>query len=125
MMTQTIKISQLRPSESYQMIKGENLQDVVVSQQVLAGSKVALCEYGRVVFSEVEFYACEFQGVTFENCIFENCRFNFSHMRTCKFVNCSFVDCEMNSSSQINCIYESASELKDHTTDIYIQMLAA
>jgi uncharacterized protein YjbI with pentapeptide repeats len=126
MITQTIEKTQLESSESYQMIKDEHLASVVVTRQILAGSRVLLSTYQQVIFSESVFYACEFQGVTFENCIFENCEFNFTHMRACKFINCSFVDCTDVASSKINCVYEGVQSLRDdHTTDIYIELLQA
>lgn len=143
MITQTIEKTQLDSSESYQLIKDEQLTSVVISSQILAGSRVLLSTYQQVVFSDCVFYACDFQGVFFENCVFENCNFEFSHLRACKFKNCSFVNCNFTASSSINSLYkdcEMSSSLQDmirsgknetvfsrqdYTTDIYIQVLAA
>lgn len=107
MFTQTIEKTQFVSSESYQMIKDEHLASVVVTSQVLAGSRILLSTYRHVVFSESVFYACEFQGVTFENCVFENCNFEFSHIRKCNFKNCSFHNCNWVASSTTNTIYEN------------------
>ncbi len=130
-------------SESYQSVQDEHLSGVIITNQVLAGSRIVLSSYKKVVFSESAFYACEFQCVTFENCVFEDCNFNFSHFKKCNFVNCSFVNCKKLATTSQNCIYdhcefepetsswvdESCNTVKsahnDHTTDIYIQMLAA
>ncbi len=107
MFTQTIEKTQFVSSESYQMIKDEHLASVVVTSQVLAGSRILLSTYRHVVFSESVFYACEFQGVTFENCVFENCNFEFSHIRKCNFKNCSFHNCNWVASSTTNTIYDN------------------
>lgn len=144
MFTQTIEKTQLDSSESYQLIKDEQLASVVITSQILAGSRILLSTYRQVVFSDCVFYACDFQGVTFNNCVFENCSFEFSHIRACKFVNCSFVNCNFTASSSINSAYEDCafdpeiqnllivgknkvefSQSMDHTTDIYIEMAAA
>ena len=144
MFTQTIEMTQLDSSESYQLIKEEDLASVVISSQVLAGSRVRLSTYQQVVFSDCTFYACDFQGVTFENCVFENCTFEFSHIKKCNFKNCNFTNCNFKAttsinSSYINCdlnqsfvtIINSArnwiesSAKADHTTDIYVQFQAA
>lgn len=144
MFTQTIEKTQLVSSETYQLIKDEQLDSVVITSQILAGSRILLSTYRQVVFSDCVFYACDFQGVTFENCIFENCNFEFSHIRKCKFKNCSFVNCIALAASSTNSSYEDCffdpeiqevifqgrnnvqySERKDHTTDIYIHLAAA
>jgi uncharacterized protein YjbI with pentapeptide repeats len=141
MFTQTIEKTQLDSSESYQLIKDEQLASIVITSQILAGSRVLLSTYQHVVFSDCVFYACDFQGVTFENCIFDNCSFEFSHMKKCKFKNCSFVDCNWMASSSRNSVYEDCeldstqlqtlhlgqnqvqfNRADDHTTDIYIEM---
>lgn len=144
MFTQTIEMTQVESHESYQLIKDEQLAFVVISSQILAGSRVLLSTYRHVVFSDCVFYACDFQGVTFENCVFENCRFEFSHLRACKFKNCNFTNCTWKASSTTNSIYENCQldkkltemtstgrnliDMKtreDHTTDIYIEMALA
>jgi uncharacterized protein YjbI with pentapeptide repeats len=107
MFTQTIEKTQLDSSESYQMIKDEHLASVVITSQILAGSRVLLSTYQQVVFSDCVFYACEFQGVTFENCVFENCSFEFSHIRRSEFKNCNFTNCSFKASSSTNSIYKS------------------
>ena len=140
MFTQTIEKTQLESSESYQLIKDEQLALIVITSQVLAGSRVLLSSYRQVVFSDCVFYACDFQGVIFENCVFENCSFEFSHIRKCKFKNCNFTNCNWKASSSINSSYEdcdldsSILEMTqvglnkihvtshDHTTDIYIEL---
>lgn len=144
MITQTFEKTQIESSEAYQMIKDEHLASIVITNQILAGSRVSLSSYRQVVFSECVFYAVEFQGVIFENCIFENCNFEFSHIRKCKFINCSFTNCNWTASTTINTIYESC-ELdifladqtcgqgndvsyplhESNTTDIYIELLSA
>lgn len=144
MFTQTIEKTQFESSESYQLIKDEQLASVVISSQVLAGSRILLSTYRQVVFSDCVFYACDFQGVTFENCVFENCSFEFSHLRACNFKNCNFTDCNWTASSSVNSIYEDCDldhkvqevvstgrnkitfqERQDYTTDIYISLVAA
>lgn len=144
MSAQTIEKTQFESSESYQLIKDERLASVVITSQILAGSRVLLSTYQQVVFSDCVFYACDFQGVMFENCVFENCNFEFSHIRKCKFKNCSFVNCNFTASSSINSSYKDCelnepmedmirsghnetyySRQEDYTTDIYIQVLAA
>jgi uncharacterized protein YjbI with pentapeptide repeats len=144
MFTQTIEKTQLESSESYQLIKDEQLASVVISSQILAGSRILLSTYRHVVFSDCVFYACDFQGVTFENCIFENCSFEFSHIRKCNFNNCSFTDCNFTASSSTNSYYEDCelnpklqnvlmtgrnsvrfSERAHYTTDIYIELAVA
>ncbi|MFP5386951.1 MAG: pentapeptide repeat-containing protein [Bacteriovoracia bacterium] len=144
MFTQTIEKTQLESSESYQLIKDEQLASVVISSQVLAGSRILLSTYRQVVFSDCVFYACDFQGVTFENCVFENCSFEFSHLRGCNFKNCSLIDCNWTASSSLNSIYEDCDldlkvqdllttgrnkiqfqDKQDYTTDIYINLVAA
>lgn len=132
--------------EKYQFIKGEELSLTVINSQILSGSRIQKSKYKQVVFSECLFYACDFQGVTFENCIFENCSFEFSHLRDCVFKNCHFSDCRWVASSSLNSSYKDCNlelELRgmvtanstnkistslideQHTTDIYIQFLAA
>lgn len=140
MITQTIEKTQLESSESYQLIKDEQLASVVITSQVLAGSRILLSSYRQVVFSDCVFYACDFQGVIFENCVFENCSFEFSHIKKCKFKNCNFTNCNWSASSSTNSSYEdcdldsSITEItqtglnkifrssQDHTTDIYIEL---
>jgi uncharacterized protein YjbI with pentapeptide repeats len=144
MFTQAIEKTQLESSESYLLIKDEQLASIVISSQILAGSRVLLSSYRQVVFSDCVFYACDFQGVTFENCVFENCRFEFSHIKKCKFKNCSFQSCNFVASSSINSDYENCDLCLDqqnmlstgrnkveyshndqHTTDIYIELALA
>lgn len=143
MFTQTIEMTQLESSESYQLIKDEQLSSIVISSQVLAGSRILLSTYRHVVFSDCVFYACDFQGVFFDNCIFENCRFEFSHIKKCNFKNCNFTSCTWKASTTINTVYidcdldspltemtKTARNLveftrQDHTTDIYIEMALA
>ena len=141
MFTQTIEKTQLESSESYQLIKDEQLLSVVISSQILAGSRILLSTYRQVVFSDCVFYACDFQGVTFENCVFENCSFEFSHIRKSKFKNCNFTNCTFKASSSTNSSYEDCdlgTKLEDvvstgrnivsfarnehFTTDIYIEL---
>lgn len=143
MITQTLEKTQVQSSESYQLIKDERLASVVITSQILAGSRVLLSTYQQVVFSDCVFYACDFQGVMFENCVFENCNFEFSHIRKCKFKNCSFVNCNFTASSSTNSFYtdcylgDALSDLTqsgnndvyynlidNHTTDIYISLAA-
>ncbi len=143
MFTQTFEKTQIESSESYQMIKDEHLAFLVVSHQILAGSRVSMSTYRQVVFSDCTFYATQFQGVTFENCVFENCNFEFSHLRKCKFKNCSFNNCKWVAASVFsttfeNCVLEAGIEAltygnrnevfyteiaESHTTDIYIEQL--
>lgn len=144
MLKQTIEKTQLESSESYQLIKDEQLVSVVISSQILAGSRILLSTYKHVVFSDCVFYACDFQGVTFENCVFENCRFEFSHTKKCKFKNCNFTECNWKSSTSTNSVYEDCdldtrqqeillngkniieySQAHHYTTDIYIEMAVA
>lgn len=144
MFTQTIEKTQLVSSESYQLIKDEQLNSVVITSQVLAGSRILLSTYRQVVFSDCVFYACDFQGVTFENCVFENCSFEFSHIRKCQFINCNFTNCSFVATTSINSGYMDCDlDLKfqeivsrgrnniqftkahDYTTDIYIEMAVA
>lgn len=143
MFIQTIEKTQLQSSESYQLIKDEQLASVVISSQILAGSRILLSTYRQVVFSDCVFYACDFQGVTFENCVFENCSFEFSHLKACNFKNCNFTNCNWVASSSRNSVYldcdltyehqmalqGSGNDLqfnsKNHTTDIYIEMALA
>lgn len=144
MFTQTIEKTQLDSSESYQLIKHEQLASVVITSQILAGSRILLSTYRQVVFSDCVFYACDFQGVVFENCVFENCSFEFSHLRKCNFKNCNFTDCNWKASSSTNSSYEDCdldyhlqdmtqtgrnliqfTREDDYTTDIYIEMIAA
>lgn len=117
MFTQTIEKTQLESSESYQLIKDEQLASIVISSQILAGSRILLSTYRHVVFSDCVFYACDFQGVTFENCIFENCSFEFSHIKKCKFKNCNFTDCNWTASTSRNSVYEDC-DLDTKQTDI-------
>lgn len=144
MFTQTIENTQLVPSESYQLIKDEQLDAVVISSQILAGSRILLSTYRQVVFSDCVFYACDFQGVTFENCIFENCSFKFSHIKKCHFKNCNFTDCTFLASTSTNSSYIDCDvdlelqkvlvsgknnlqwrERDHHSTDIYIELAVA
>lgn len=144
MLVQPIEKAELASSEAYQLIKDEQLHAVVISSQVLAGSRVLLSTYKQVVFSECVFYACDFQGVTFENCIFENCSFEFSHIKKCHFNNCNFTNCNFTASTSTNSSYINCDmdlkqqdllasgrnnlewqESKDYTTDIYIEMAVA
>ena len=143
MVTQIIEKTQLTSTDSYQLIKDEHLASVVISAQILAGSRILLSSYSQVVFSECSFYACEFQGVIFENCVFENCSFEFSHIKKCKFINCNFTNCKWNVSTSTKSVYDKCvlnkefmaviqrggNELvkhsHDHSTDIYIEMLVA
>lgn len=141
---QTLDKTQLESSESYQLIKGEQLASVVICSQVLAGSRILMGTYDKVVFSDCIFYACDFQGVTFENCIFDNCSFEFTHIKKCKFKNCNFENCSWTASSTINSIYEECdldwklteltqtasnhirlAQKEDCTTDIYIELAMA
>jgi uncharacterized protein YjbI with pentapeptide repeats len=144
MFTQPIEKTQLESSESYQLIKDEQLASVVISSQILAGSCILMSTYRQVVFSDCVFYACDFLGVIFENCIFENCSFEFSHIKTCTFKNCNFTNCNWSASSCKDSLYENC-DLEDKqtdtlmlgkntitfsrpdqfTTDIYIEMAAA
>jgi uncharacterized protein YjbI with pentapeptide repeats len=105
MINKTLEMIQEDQSASYQMIKDEHLASLVVTSQILAGSRVLVSTYQQVVFSDCTFYAVEFQGVIFENCVFENCNFEFSHIRDCKFKNCSFSNCTWKATSTINTIY--------------------
>jgi uncharacterized protein YjbI with pentapeptide repeats len=143
MFTQTIEKTQLESWESYQLIKDEKLAFVVISSQILAGSRVLLSTYRHVVFSDCLFYACDFQGVTFENCVFENCNFEFSHIRKCKFKNCNFTNCTWKAASSTSSVYEDCDldhgltdmtntgrnlisfGRSDYTTDIYIELAVA
>lgn len=144
MFTQTIEKTQLVSSESYQLIKDEQLNSVVITSQVLAGSRILLSTYRQVVFSDCVFYACDFQGVTFENCVFENCSFEFSHIRKCQFINCNFTNCSFvattsTNSGYMDCDLDSKfqdivsrgrnniqfTQAHDYTTDIYIEMAVA
>lgn len=144
MFTQTIEKTQLESAENYQLVKDEELHSVVITSQILAGSRILLSSYRQVVFSGCVFYACDFQGVTFENCIFENCSFEFSHIKKCNFKNCSFADCNFTASSSTNSIYKDCSfdqpalfllagrgnevaesAAADYTTDIYIELALA
>jgi len=144
MITQTIEMIHKVSSESYQLIKDEQLTSVIISSQMLAGSCILQSTYRQVVFSDCVFYACDFRKVRFDNCVFENCKFEFSHFRECYFKNCNFTDCNWMSSSSLNATYEdceldheqwemltknenhihSQQEL-DYTTDIYIELVAA
>jgi uncharacterized protein YjbI with pentapeptide repeats len=143
MNAQASDITDKNSTESYQSIQDEHLSGIIIDHQVLAGSKIALSTYNKVVFSESGFYACEFQGVTFTNCVFEDCNFNFSHFKKCNFINCSFVNCKKMATTSQNCVYENCefepetsswvdetcntvkSLRHDHTTDIYIELMAA
>jgi uncharacterized protein YjbI with pentapeptide repeats len=109
MFTLTNQNNELNSSDSYQMIKDEHLDSIVVSAQVLAGSRILLSSYKQVVFVDCVFYACEFQGVTFDNCIFENCSFQFSHIRRSEFKNCNFEGCTWRATSTTNTIYVDCS----------------
>jgi uncharacterized protein YjbI with pentapeptide repeats len=105
MITQALEMNQEDQTASYQLIKGEQLARLVITYQILAGSKVLSSTYLQVVFSDCVFYAVEFQGVTFENCVFDNCNFEFSHIRNCKFKNCNFNNCTWKATSTTNTIY--------------------
>ena len=106
MTAQVIELTNNHETACYQEVSDEALSKLVVSSQVLSGSKVSKCHYEQVVFTECLFYATEFQGVMFVNCIFENCNFEFTHIRNCKFLNCNFNHCTWKASSTINTIYE-------------------
>jgi uncharacterized protein YjbI with pentapeptide repeats len=143
--TETTEIMEEVPSESYQLIQHEHLNMVVVSEQVLSGSKVSASSYKKVVFSDCIFYACDFKEIEFSDCVFENCTFEFSHFRKCKFKNCNFSNCTWKGVSSLDCIYEACdlgrelSDLcrngrntltsgrrnQDYSTDIYIQLALA
>lgn len=143
MITQTIEMTQLDHTESYQLIKDEHLASVIISAQTLSGSRILLSTYQQVVFSECTFYACEFQGVTFENCVFQNCSFEFSHIRNCKFKNCNFENCNWKATSSTITVYQDCDldqtlqtltlrngndvqfEERNMTTDIYLENLLA
>jgi uncharacterized protein YjbI with pentapeptide repeats len=144
MFSQTIEKTQLESNESYLLIKDEQLASIVISSQILAGSRILLSSYKQVVFSDCVFYACDFQGVTFDNCVFENCSFQFSHVRKCKFKNCNFTNCNFTASSSTNSSYEDCEMGLDQqnmlcsgrnsvefthneqlTTDIYIELALA
>ena len=105
MINKPLEMIQEDQSASYQMIKDEHLASLVVTSQILAGSRVLVSTYQQVVFSDCTFYAVEFQGVIFENCVFENCNFEFSHIRDCKFKNCSFSNCIWKATSTTNTVY--------------------
>jgi uncharacterized protein YjbI with pentapeptide repeats len=105
MINKPLEMIQEDQSASYQMIKDEHLASLVVTSQILAGSRVLVSTYQQVVFSDCTFYAVEFQGVIFENCVFENCNFEFSHIRDCKFKNCSFSNCTWKATSTTNTVY--------------------
>ncbi len=144
MSPQTIEKTQLVSSECYQLVKDEQLYSVIISSQILAGSRILLSTYRQLVFSDCIFYACDFQGVIFENCVFENCRFEFSHIWKCQFINCNFTDCSFRASTSTNSGYMDCdlgtslqeivtsgknntqfSKSHDHSTDIYIQLSVA
>jgi uncharacterized protein YjbI with pentapeptide repeats len=105
MFTSTNQKNELNSADSYQLINDEHLSSIVVSAQVLAGSRIVLSTYSQVVFVDCVFYACEFQGVTFDNCIFVNCSFEFSHIRRSEFKNCNFEDCSWKATSTTNTVY--------------------
>jgi uncharacterized protein YjbI with pentapeptide repeats len=107
MITVTNQNTELNSADSYQMIKDEHLDSIVVSAQVLAGSRILLSSYKQVVFVDCVFYACEFQGVTFDNCVFENCSFQFSHIRRSEFKNCNFENCTWRATTTTNTIYSN------------------
>lgn len=144
MFTQTIEMTQFESSDSYQLIKDEQLASIVITSQTLAGSRILLSTYRHVVFSDCVFYACDFQGVTFDNCVFENCRFEFSHIKKCNFKNCNFTDCTWKASTSTNSSYIDCEldkeltamtqtgrnqihvmDVNRNTTDIYIEMALA
>lgn len=144
MFTQATETIEQMSADSYQLIRDEKLEAVVISSQILAGSKILFSTYSQVVFSDCTFYACDFQGVTFENCIFENCNFEFSHMKKCHFKNCNFTDCTFKASTSTNSSYLACdlcpdqyellrsgknnlqwNESRDYTTDIYIELAVA
>jgi uncharacterized protein YjbI with pentapeptide repeats len=146
MSKQVIEMTQFTSTESYQLIKDEELLSIVISSQMLAGSCISKSTYRQVVFSDCLFYGTIFQGVTFDNCIFENCNFEFSHFRFCKFKNCNFTNCTWKASSSQNSFFEacdlplrweeflvennyligSDKEQRDeYTTDIYINLAVA
>ena len=105
MFTSTNHKNEENSADSYQLIRDEHLSSVVISCQVLAGSRILLSNYQQVVFVDCVFYACEFQGVTFNNCVFENCSFEFSHIRRSEFKNCNFENCSWKATSTTNTIY--------------------
>lgn len=140
MFTQHSEITEFFSETSFQTISNKSIECAVISSQLMTGSKIAKCSYKQVVFSECTFNSCEFQGVIFENCVFENCSFEFSHIRSSSFNNCNFSNCTWRASSStksiyIDCHMDSLSkhighdsniistEAKDHTTDIYIELM--
>lgn len=147
MTRQVIEKTQFTSNESFQLIKDEELLSVVITSQILAGSRVSQSTYRQVVFSDCLFYGTFFQGVTFDNCIFENCNFEFSHFRFCKFINCNFTNCTWKVSSSQDSVFDqcdlplswedslleknyllnkvSPVSQQDYTTDIYIQLAVA
>lgn len=147
MIRQVIEKTQFTSNESFQLIKDEGLLSVVISSQILAGSRVSRSTYRHVVFSDCLFYGTFFQGVTFDNCIFENCNFEFSHFRLCKFKNCNFTNCTWKASSSQDSVFDqcdlpvsweeslgeknyllsnpSTDQQRDYTTDIYIHLAVA
>lgn len=144
MITQAIEKTQFKSAEKYQFIKEEELFSVVISSQLLAGSRVQKSTYRQVVFSDCVFHSTDFQSVTFDNCIFENCSFEFSHFRHCKFENCNFTNCTWKASSSIDSLFKKCdfppewyeylnyrNEIEhehypfDYSTDIYIELAVA
>lgn len=143
MLTQVTEIKSDLPNESYQLIRHEHLQMVVVSAQVLTSCRILLSTYKQVVFTECNFYACDFNGIDFDGCIFENCTFEFTHFRKCNFKNCNFSNCTWTGTSALNSSFEACdldrtlntlfrngrntitSGNKNYSTDIYIQLALA
>ena len=145
MQAQTIEKTQLSSSASYEFIREEDLASLVITSQILAGSRILMSTYRHVVFSDCVFYACSFEGVVFDNCIFENCSFEFTHLNNCKFNNCNFSDCKWGASSSmassyLNCDLDpelvmvlkngpntisSVVDNVDLSTDFYIQLAVA
>jgi uncharacterized protein YjbI with pentapeptide repeats len=145
MQAQTIEKTQLPSTASYELIKEERLSSLVITSQILAGSRILRSTYRRVVFSDCVFYACSLEGVIFDNCIFENCRFEFSHFRNCELTNCNFSDCNWMASSSVGCFYSNCDldsvlltivnsnqnqimsfvKKNDFSTNIYIELAVA
>ena len=141
---QDIEFTNKNQAIPYLLIQQEYLHSIILSNQIIAGSKIKTSTYKHVVFDQFTFYASDISQSHFDNCIFENCHFEFSHFKQCLFTNCSFTNCHWSGSSIknghfIDCILDDQclevinhgmnsmmkSNLKDHTTDIYISLRAA
>ena len=145
MISQLSEKTQSDSSGSYLLIKNEQLTSVVITSQVLAGSRILKSSYKHVVFSDCTFNASEFQDVIFDNCIFDNCSFEFSHLRNCQVINCNFGHCRWVASSFQDSLLSDcdldhkltellrsggnhicrSQRTHDHTTDIYIHSAVA